>query len=70
MVVGMVLGMEGIVGIVGKDGIWVLGKGGSVGLGRAGAVGRVGNWVVGKGGSVALGRDGIVGRVAGGRAVA
>ncbi|KAM7515774.1 hypothetical protein LguiA_005357 [Lonicera macranthoides] len=82
---GIVVGIMGsggnVVGIVGNDGLgregtWVLGKGGNVGLGRVGAVGRVGNWVgnggsvaggsvgmAGKGGSVALGRGGIVGSV-------
>ncbi|KAM7519726.1 hypothetical protein LguiB_018688 [Lonicera macranthoides] len=76
-IVGMVVGMIGIEGIVGKevadnggsdsegtvgsagfgrDGIWVLGKGGNVGFGRVGAVGRVGN-----GGSVAVGSVGITG---------
>lgn len=45
----------------GKDEIWVLGKGGSVGFGRVGAVGRLGNGVVGNGGSVAVGSVGAAG---------
>ncbi|KAK3004475.1 hypothetical protein RJ639_019582 [Escallonia herrerae] len=53
----------GDVGIVGKDGIWELGKGGSVGFVRlVGAVGNVGKGVVGNGGNVALGTVGMDGR--------
>ncbi|KAK1587301.1 hypothetical protein Q3G72_011583 [Acer saccharum] len=70
------VGKVGSVGF-GKDGIWVVGKGGNVAfgrlgnggrvpLGRVGCVGSVGNGVDGNGGSVALGRVGCVGRVGNG----
>lgn len=92
-IVGMVVGICGIEGIVGREvdgsgasvtfgmvgidvklgfdkvGIWVLGKGGNVGLGRVEPVGRVGKGTDGNGDSVALGwvgkpgNGGIVGSV-------
>ncbi|KAK2985702.1 hypothetical protein RJ640_011930 [Escallonia rubra] len=61
---GMMVGMVGMVGSVGfgRDGIWVLGKGGNVGFIKvAGIVGSVGKEVAGNGGSTAVGSVGMAG---------
>ena len=67
---GIVVGMVGIDGIVvvGMVGKGVAGRGGRVTLGNVGKVGfgKEGIWVLGNGGNVVLGRVGWVGKVGNG----